>query len=303
MDTTTEQPKTDPQASEALFKKGVELAEKGEYEAALDAFKQAAEQDPENADALFSLGYWSELRGLDNAAREAYEQCAGLSPAPANALMNLGVLYEDMGRFEDAERCFERVVRADPTNERAALYLKDARGSLEQNYVEGERRVSPRTSALLATPVSDFELSVRSRNCLAKMNVRNLADLVSLTEEDLLGFKNFGETSLQEIRDMLEAKGLRFGMGAEEERETPKPTADVLLQPSAEQEDILDQPLEDLELSIRSRRALETLDIKTVRDLTRLSPVELLKCKNFGQTSLNEIEEKLAEYNLGLRED
>jgi len=278
--------------------KGVILCRMGDVEAGLDAIEHATNLDPEHAGAWFQLGYWLDLRGQDDQALVSYEKSVAIRPARFNALLNLGVLYEDKREYEKAVECYRRALSADPTSLRARLYLKDAEACLEQFYDEDTRRRSDRASALLTTPVSDFELSVRSRNCLARMNVRNLGDLVRLTEEDLLGFKNFGETSLNEIKDMLKAKGLRFGMALAEQ---PHAVADVLKAPTAEQQDVLDRPVADLEFSIRSRRALESLGIVTVRDIIRHSEEDLLQCKNFGQTSLTEITRKLSEFGLSLR--
>ena len=64
---------------------------------------------------------------------------------------------------------------------------------------------------MLNIPVTDFELSVRSRNCLKKMNIKNLGDLLRTSEQELLSYKNFGETSLNEIKSLLASKGLRLG--------------------------------------------------------------------------------------------
>lgn len=69
-------------------------------------------------------------------------------------------------------------------------------------------------SQVLSIPVTDFELSVRSRNCLQKMGVTTLGDLCRRTEAELLASKNFGETSLTEIRDMLCSRGLHLGQFA-----------------------------------------------------------------------------------------
>ena len=62
---------------------------------------------------------------------------------------------------------------------------------------------------------TDFELSVRARNCLKKMQIRTLGDLLRISEAELLSYKNFGETSLTEIKTMLASKGLRLGQGLE----------------------------------------------------------------------------------------
>ena len=69
---------------------------------------------------------------------------------------------------------------------------------------------------MLEIPVTDFELSVRSRNCLKKMNIKTLGDLTRVSEQQLLSSKNFGETSLEEIKEMLTSKGLRIGQSLEE---------------------------------------------------------------------------------------
>src|SRR5205823_7914734 len=80
----------------------------------------------------------------------------------------------------------------------------------------GEEYDRSRFSQVLEIPVTDFELSVRSRNCLKKMNIRTLGDLTRVTEQQLLSSKNFGETSLLEIKEMMTTKGLRLGQSLEE---------------------------------------------------------------------------------------
>ena len=89
-------------------------------------------------------------------------------------------------------------------------------------YDEDAQRRRDRLSQVLSVPVTDFELSVRSRNCLQKMGVMTLGDLARTTEAELLASKNFGETSLVEIRDMMASKGLQLGQMALEQRE-PEP--------------------------------------------------------------------------------
>ena len=103
-----------------------------------------------------------------------------------------------------------------PNHPCARLYLKDVNASRDMFYDEDEKRRRDRLSQVLNVPVTDFELSVRSRNCLQKMGVMTLGDLAKTTEADLLASKNFGETSLVEIREMMDAKGLSLGMLAKE---------------------------------------------------------------------------------------
>ena len=130
--------------------------------------------------------------------------------------MNLGILYEDLGEFEMAVQCYQRILDADGTNLQAAMFLKDAKASGDMFYDEDAKKSRDRLSQVLSVPVTDFELSVRSRNCLQKMNIAILGDLCRCTEQELLSSKNFGETSLVEIKEMLTAKGLRLGQLAAE---------------------------------------------------------------------------------------
>ena len=64
----------------------------------------------------------------------------------------------------------------------------------------------------LKLPISELELSVRSSNCLREANIKAIADLVKKTEEEMLGFKNFGKKSLVEIKELLLGMGLTLGM-------------------------------------------------------------------------------------------
>ncbi|RMG60917.1 MAG: DNA-directed RNA polymerase subunit alpha [Calditrichaeota bacterium] len=69
-----------------------------------------------------------------------------------------------------------------------------------------------RIKKLLKMSVDELELSVRSHNCLKNANIKTIGDLVRLDESELLKFRNFGRKSLQEIQEILESKGLYFGM-------------------------------------------------------------------------------------------
>lgn len=64
----------------------------------------------------------------------------------------------------------------------------------------------------LSLPISALELSVRAYNCLEAENINTLYDLVSRSEEEMLKVRNFGKTSLVEIKEKLEAMGLELGM-------------------------------------------------------------------------------------------
>jgi len=68
------------------------------------------------------------------------------------------------------------------------------------------------TDALLARNLEEFDLSVRTANCLKNASIQTLRDLVSRSEKDILEIKNFGKKSLEELQELLGRLGLAFGM-------------------------------------------------------------------------------------------
>lgn len=70
---------------------------------------------------------------------------------------------------------------------------------------------------MLDRSVDELELSVRSYNCLKNADVRTIRDLIRRSEKDMLGTKNFGKKSLNEIKDLLHGMGLDFGMDFDED--------------------------------------------------------------------------------------
>jgi DNA-directed RNA polymerase subunit alpha len=64
----------------------------------------------------------------------------------------------------------------------------------------------------LATNLADLNLSVRASNCLESENIMTVRDLVTRTEDQLLEVRNFGETTLTEVRNKLRDLGLHLGM-------------------------------------------------------------------------------------------
>jgi DNA-directed RNA polymerase subunit alpha len=65
---------------------------------------------------------------------------------------------------------------------------------------------------LLKTKLVDLDLSVRALNCLRAAEIETLGDLVQYDKNDMLKFRNFGKKSLTELEDLVESKGLSFGM-------------------------------------------------------------------------------------------
>jgi len=69
-----------------------------------------------------------------------------------------------------------------------------------------------RVRAILGQSVDDLDLSVRAQNCLRAAAIKTIGDLVGREESEMLKFRNFGRKSLQELVQVLEERGLRFGM-------------------------------------------------------------------------------------------
>jgi DNA-directed RNA polymerase subunit alpha len=65
---------------------------------------------------------------------------------------------------------------------------------------------------VLKTPLEDLDLSVRAFNCLKAAKINSLSELVQYEQEDLMKFRNFGQKSLSEIEQVLNERGLHFGM-------------------------------------------------------------------------------------------
>jgi DNA-directed RNA polymerase subunit alpha len=284
-------------AAEEFFRKAQESEGQGLHEKAVDFYERALNENPDHEQACFRLAVLYDRQADDAKAIELYERLCTSSPVHLNALINLAILYEDNNHYDEARRCLKAVIDTNINHSRARLYLKDV-DSARSMFIDDDDR-DDRRNAVLDIPITDFELSVRSRNCLKKMNIRNLGDLLKVTEAELLSFKNFGETSLNEIKQLLTAKNLRLGQALEDPRTAPKRP----LPPSLGNvpQDILNKPVSDMELSVRSRKALQRLNIGSLGELAGRTEAELLGCKNFGQTSLNEIKQQLTNFGLALR--
>lgn len=288
-------------AAEEYFKRGQDAEREGNQEKAAEYYERSLNENPDHDKACFHLAVLYDRRAEDAKAIELYERVCTSPPVHLNALVNLAILYEDNNHYDEAHRCLDAVLRTHPNHPRARLYMRDVESARSMFYDEDADRHGERRSAVLEIPISDFELSVRSRNCLKKMNIRTLGDLLKTTEQELLSYKNFGETSLAEIKALLTQKSLRLGQAADPEAvaaAAPRRTAPAVANVPPE---ILNKTVSELEFSVRSRKALQRLNINSLGDLAARTEDELLGCKNFGHTSLNEIKQQLTAYGLTLR--
>ena len=290
------------QTSEYLYQRACTVSElDGNHDEVIALLERAVDVDGFHQGALFMLALENDRHGNDGVALEFYQRATSRFPAHVGSLINLGVMYEDIQQYDKAQQCYQRILDIYPNHLRARLFLGDAQAASDQFYDEEALKRRERLAAVLSIPVTDFELSVRSRNCLQKMGIYTLGDLARCSEQELLTSKNFGETSLDEIREMLMSKGLSLGQFAHEKDE-PEPELD-LSNMSPDEQAILERPISDLNLSVRARKCMVRLGLNTIGELLRKTGDDLLECKNFGVTSLTEVREKLDPLGLRLRGD
>jgi DNA-directed RNA polymerase subunit alpha len=279
-----------PEGADREFLAGRIADARGNVEAAINAYEAALEKEPEHVEAAFKLGVLLDRIGDDDMAVEYYLVCADVSPHYLAGVTNLGILYEERGESNAAIDCFRQVLAYNPRDRRALMLLRDAKSSRTMYYDEREERERERMEKIMRTPVNDFELSVRSRNCLAKMNIFTLGDLLKITEQEMLSYKNFGETSLKEVKEMLAARSLRLGMFRDgEERSISK----------ADQK-ILGESVEKLELSSRSQQVLENLGVSRIGDLAQYTDLDLYKSPGSGQSVVQELSTALGAFGVSL---
>jgi DNA-directed RNA polymerase subunit alpha len=119
-----------------------------------------------------------------------------IEPAEAVRYAPLAVLIEQLASFADLQGVYTAW---------AAMFRHD-----EVWY--------PRSLQLIrfcCVPVDELELTVRSANCLKAENIYYIGDLIQRTETELLKTPNLGRKSLNEIKDVLAARGLTLGMKLE----------------------------------------------------------------------------------------
>lgn len=285
--------------AQELHQRGMAAEADGDRIAAIAAYREAVAESP-LTESRFRLAWLLDLLGEEEEAISLYQSLAADEQPHINSLINLAILLEDRGEYDEAMRTLRPVLESNPNHPRARMFQRDCEASESMLFDEDTERDQGRFNTMLDTPVTDFELSVRARNCLKKMNIRTLGDLLKVSEAELLSYRNFGETSLVEIKNMLSSKGLRLGQGVDGQlRRNPNDAFEELkgLAP----DHVLNKPISSLDLSVRARKALQLLGIGTVGDLAMRTEAELMGVKNFGSTSLDEIKERLEVHNLSLR--
>ena len=251
--------------------------------------------------ALFGLALENDRRGNDEVALDLYERSAHQFPSHVGPLLNLGILYEDRQQYDRAQQCYQRILEVFPNNNRARLFLKDAQASGDMYYDEDAQKRRDRMSQVLGVPVSDFELSVRSRNCLQKMGITHAGRSGPLHRAGPAGQQEFRRNVAgRNPRNAGHRRAWRWASWRTEKAAEPVFEPEFV---TPDEQALLDRPISDLNLSVRARKCMIRLGLNTIGELVRRTGDDLLECKNFGVTSLNEVREKLTQNGLKLRGD
>ena len=133
-----------------------------------------------------------------------------------------------VGQKIDYERLLVEVntdgsVTPDEAMTQAAMILRDhvslfIQVDQEPEPVVQEKEVDAevqRMRGMFMQSVDELDLSVRAHNCLKAANIKTIGDLVRREESEMLKFRNFGRKSLQELMEVLDERGLKFGMEVE----------------------------------------------------------------------------------------
>ena len=116
-----------------------------------------------------------------------------------------GTVHPEMALVEAAKILRKHLNPFVQYNELGSMVHAQARGTImagSDAAIESKLNMS----------VAELSLSVRATNCLESENINHVRDLVVRTEDQLLEVRNFGETTLNEVREKLTELGLRLGM-------------------------------------------------------------------------------------------
>lgn len=138
--------------------------------------------------------------------------------------------------------------------------------------------------------INEVEFSVRSYNCLKRAGINTIGDLCDMTLEDMSKVRNLGRKSLEEILSKLKDLGLSLKESDEENDDTGEVTGET----------VTDMPIEELEFSVRTYNCLTRAGIKTLGDICKKTPEDMMKVRNLGRKSLEEVLAKIKEYGLSL---
>ena len=149
--------------------------------------------------------------------------------------------------------------------------------------------------------IRELTISARSKSCLMSAGYKEVEDLRNVSDETLLAIKNLNQACVTEIRDALNEI---FNIQSSEENED---SGDILGRNSdtidTAETEAKDMSIDELEFSIRTYNCLKRAGINTVGDICNKTIEDMMKVRNLGRRSLEEILVKLKELGLALKDD
>lgn len=150
---------------------------------------------------------------------------------------------------------------------------------------------------VLSMRVEELDFSSRTQNALMRAGINTVEEIISYTEDEIIKVRNIGETGFTELLKKLKGLGLSF-------REREIYTMGMLIErPEVKGEKVLEMTIEELELSVRTYTCLKRAGINTVDDLLQRTESDMIKIRNLGKKSLDEVILKLSALGLSLMDE
>ena len=157
--------------------------------------------------------------------------------------------------------------------------------------------------------IEELDLSVRAFNCLKRAGINTVSELIQKTYSDMMKVRNLGKRSLEEVAQKLAELGLHF---SEEDiieldgdltfDEGEIPVMGNLREAPPERSRYLGMTIEELDLSVRSYNCLHRHGIRTVEDIIAMTEEDMMKVRNLGRKSMEEVIHKIEAMGLSLRD-
>jgi len=245
----------------------------------------------------------SELKNAKASINDKYFQCLIKYPERINEIISLVIeLYFPLEKQNDIFNDFS--INITKKKETKMYTEKKVNKDIEvidfvpqntQKHNNYSNELSEEQIINLKKNVFEFEYSDITTFFFKYFKIRTFEDLVSKKESYYLNNRpRHIKYKLNEVNNVLKKLKLFFGMKIK----NYKNSENEKLVKCLDGDNILDKSIRILGLSFRSLKALNRMDIKTIRNLVGLSESDLLKRKNFGIKSLNEINNRLDDYGL-----
>ena len=172
-----------------------------------------------------------------------------------------------------------------------------SRQSVPDNEILIEGHADYFKEKVLSMKVEELDFSSRTENALRRAGIETVEEIISHTEDEIIKVRNIGETGFAEIWKKLHGLGLSF-------REHEIYTMGMLVErPEVKGEKVLEMTIEELDFSVRTYTCLKRAGINTVDDLLQRTESDMIKIRNLGKKSLDEVILKLSALGLSLMDE